>query len=220
MDKFQGTNGIGLDIDPEKIRIATEFLKDENHIAVCQDILKLSDYKKLRNYFRFTTAIHFLEHLSSVSDTQHVLMNAIQISKEFIFILQPNYDNDVNLFKKGLKTFYSDWVSHKNLLTSYDFFKILKPWKTDGTIKDFIIFALKPIKTSSDKNILPIHTPREQHFYNKEKHPEKDMNIKLNKVYENIGVFIILDNSIPIDRYYNNVIGEKEIIYDSRKYRY
>jgi len=76
VDKFNGIKGIGVDIDPKKIANANERLKDTQahrgeHIAINYDVLNLDDdsfYKK----FRFTTCIHFLEHLFGFVDAMCV----------------------------------------------------------------------------------------------------------------------------------------------------
>ncbi|MDO5852244.1 MAG: hypothetical protein Q4Q23_07140 [Methanobacteriaceae archaeon] len=146
-----------------------------------------------------------------------MLETAYKITSDFIFINQPNSDKDVYLFEKGLKTFYSDWTSHRNLLTSYDFFKMLNPKKIECTINEFIIFKSRPILSSADNNIIALETIPNQHHYDENKHPYKNSNIKLEDVYENIGVFISLKDNIKLDEYYGKVLGDKKIVYDSRK---
>ncbi|MDO5852245.1 MAG: methyltransferase domain-containing protein [Methanobacteriaceae archaeon] len=63
VNKFNGNKGIGIDIDPEKIKNLKKEIKDQGHIGLCMDILELKDYTELRKQFKFTTCIHFLEHL-------------------------------------------------------------------------------------------------------------------------------------------------------------
>lgn len=220
VDKFNGTRGIGVDIDPKKIANANERLKDieahrGEHIAINYDVLNLDDdrfYKK----FRFTTCIHFLEHLFGFVDAKKAIETAIKFSKEFVFITQPFADKDVELFNQNLKTYYSDWTGHTNLMTSYDFYRILRDFQNNGLIKEFIIFANTPILDSSSPFIHPLSAPYNKHEYNEEL-PPKDTSIKFEGLYKDIGAFLIIDEDIPIDKYYKNVYGDKKIIYDSRK---
>ena len=55
-----------------------------------------------------------------------------------------------------------------------------------------------------------------QHDYDKNIHPSKDNNIIFEDLYRDIGVLLIIDETIPIDYYYNKILGDKKIIYDSR----
>lgn len=75
--------------------------------------------------------------------------------------------------KKGLKTYYSDWTAHNSILTSYDFYRLCQFEKDQGNIKDFIIFAVVPIKSSADSFIHPISSKYNSHDYDSSRHPQK-----------------------------------------------
>ena len=221
VDKFNGTRGIGVDIDPKKIANANERLKDieshsGEHIAINYDVLNLDD-KRFYKKFRFTTCIHFLEHLFGIMDAKKAIETAIKFSKEFVFIKQPFADMNVELFNQNLKTYYSDWTGHTNLMTSYDFYKIFRDFQNNNLIKEFIIFANTPILDSSSLFIHPLSAPYNKHEYDEEL-PPKDTSIKFDGLYRDIDAFLIIDEDIPIDKYYENVHGDKKIIYDSRKH--
>lgn len=221
VDKFEAKNGIGVDIDPVKVRQARTRIKkgeiSKQHTVICEDITKLSQYKNLNKKVRFTTCIHFLEHVPGYGTTEKIIESAINASNEFVYINQPFADKDVELFNMGLKTYYSDWTDHINLLTSYDFYKICRNFFYKKMIKDFIIFGNVKIESSNNPLIHPLDSPINQHEYDKEIHPPKDENIKFNNLYKNIGIFLIIDDTIPIETYFNRIYGEKDIIYDSRK---
>lgn len=219
---LNGHNGIGIDIDEKKIRIANENLKhtdkfNGNHTAVCFDVLNADKYDQFENKFRFTSCIHFLEHLNSNRDVEVAIRCAVKFSRDFVYIIQPNMDQDILLFKNGFKTYFSDWSGHTNLVTSYEFFKILNKIKEEKLIGDYIIFNNKKIENSNSPIIHPLNSPEDQHEYNKNIHPPKKMNVKFNGVYEEIGVFIIKKENFDADIYLKKISTDYKIIYDSRK---
>lgn len=219
-EKFNGKKGIGIDIDIEKVKMARHNIKTSDkisdcHTAVCEDITKLAGHD-LTSKVRFTTAIHFLEHLNGIDDAEKIIESAVNISEEFIYIIQPFSDMDSKLFNMGLKTYYSDWTGHKNLMTSYDFYKICRKLYKKNSIKDFIIFATEKIPDSSSSFIHPLDSPVNQHSYDEKIHPPKDDTIKFDGLYKDINVFIILNDNVNFEKSISTINKHYSIIYDSR----
>lgn len=219
--KFKGKRGIGFDIDPRKVEIANQLLQNQRkyygkHKAVIRDVTKLNVTNETAHKFRFTTCIHFLEQLQGINDTKQALFAAVKLSSKFVYIAQPNFDADVNLFKKGFKTHYSDWTSHTNHITSNVFFNILFGYYKIGYIEDFMIFYSKPIKDSSDPVIHPLNSPKNQQEFDENAHPAKVENVKFKNIYKEINVIITIKGYKKIDNIYDMIRGEKQIIYDSR----
>lgn len=217
-----GRRGIGLDNDYEKIESANENLKNVEkyhgqHKAVFFDVLETRDYPLLEKQFEFTSCIHFLEHLSSLMDVSQAIRNAVCFSRKFVYIIQPNFDQDLLLFKNGFKTYYSDWSGHTCHLTSYDFYRILNILKMENDIKDYIIFYRNSIKSSSDALIHPLKSPIDQQYYDEKLHPPKKSNVKFNGVYEEIGALLIIDSNINVEDYIDTFKEDIKVIYDSRK---
>lgn len=222
VNTLRGTRGIGFDIDPQKIEEANELLKNEEefqgeHIVICQDVLKIKYTPLTAHKFRFTTCIHFLEHLPGIREAKQVMFNAIKLSSKFVYITEPNFDSDVNLFKQGFKTHYSDWTSHTNHMTSNIFFNILFDFYKIGYIEDFIIFYITPIKDSSDPIIHPLNSPKNEQLFDKDAHPAKDDKVEFKNIYKDIGIIITIKGYKKIKNVYQMIPGEKSIIYSSRK---
>lgn len=215
---FQGKHGIGVDNDPEKIMQAKKTLQNEKfqsqHTAMCMDVLNLED-ENLEKQFKFTTCIHFLEHLAGYTQVQKAIQTAIKLSTDFVFILQPNKDHDVTLFKNGFKTYYSHWSGHTSLTSSYEFYKILEECRQEKHIKDYVIFYNELIKNSQDPIIHPLTSPIDQHDYDENIHDQK-RKTKFKGVYKEIGVLIALKDDVPIDEYIQKATFNKKIVYDSR----
>lgn len=218
--KLGGKRGIGIDIDIEKVKRANHNIKNSedisgSHSVVCEDITRLSE-QNLTSKVRFTTCIHFLEHLFGIESAEKIIESAINISEEFVFISQPYADMDAQLFKSGFKTYYSDWLGHINLMTSYDFYKICRNFYYRGLIKEFIIFATDEIKDSSSSIILPLESRLNQHEYDANIHPPKDGSIKFTGLYKDINVFLMINDDADFEKTVKNINSDYHILFDSR----
>ena len=114
----------------------------------------------------------------------------------------------------GLKYFYAD--GDYNLKTSEEFNNMFENFRENNIIKDYVIFNSNLIQDSSSILVIP-STATLAKPYDEEHFPPKDMNISFDGIYENLGIFLILKDNVSVDKYINNVKGEKKIIYDSRK---
>lgn len=211
---------LGVDIDEDKVQVALRKIENnselyENYTLICEDMTNFGG-ENVKNKFRFATANHFLEHVPGFSVAKDILGAAINASREFVFVRQPWFDNDAELFKMGLKTYYSDWTGHLNPLTSYDFYRMGRDFKIKGSIQNFIILGLTKIHDSSDPLIHPLNSPFNEHEYDPTYHPSKNMNIKFEGLYRDICVFFIIDENSPIEDYIKKLNVDYEVIYDSR----
>lgn len=218
-DVFGPGRGMGVDISEDKIQLAQKAIqKDEqlkeNYTVICEDMLNFANVK---NKFRYAMANHFLEHVDGFTAAKKILSAAINASYEFVFLRQPWFDHNSELFKLGLKTYYSDWTGHPNLLTTYDFYRMGRDFKLDNKISDFIILGLMKIKDSSDPIIHPLNSSFNDHEYKAEKHPPKNMNIQFNGLYREVCVFFMIDKNMPVEKYIKNLNVDYEVIYDSRQ---
>ena len=157
--------GVGFDIDPKKIE---ETLK-KGFICTDYNILDLKDEKLVR----FSTFFHTLEHLESFSQAESFIVKACQVSYDNVYIRQPFFDSEPYLFYNGLKTYYSHWSGHKNLMTTPVFYYILEYLRNSKMIKDYVIAFKEPVKSSQSNIILPITAPVNSLFYDSKIHPAK-----------------------------------------------
>lgn len=216
-NKFGGKRGIGIDIDLEKVKQARHYLSAEGldeHTVICEDINNLPDYN-LSSRKRFTTCIHFLEHVNGISMAENIIKSAIALSEEFVFISQPFCDKDSELFGMGFKTYYSDWSDHINLMTSYDFYKICRNLKYEGLISDFIIFGTERITSSNSSYIHPLTSLSNQHDYDSNIHPQKKEDVEFRGLFKDVNVFLILDENFYVEDAMTVINKDFGIIYDS-----
>jgi hypothetical protein len=203
MRVFRAKSGIGIDINPNKIKEA----KARGLHVINYDINNLPDTEIVR----FTILKEFLEHVPNRGDVFAYIRKACMISSDFVYIRQPFFDSDGYLMERGLKLFWSDWEGHPNRMTTLDFFVILTKLRKKHIIKNFSIHVEDPIHSSSDYVVHPLASPKNQHEYSSVKHPWKPDNIKLgNHVFKKTIVFISKSGS---DHYSNfkNVTFDKTI---------
>lgn len=169
---FGKGNGLGLDIDPEKVARTRELGYD----AMVADLTKLP----LRaNPVRYVILSHFLEHLPGLKTAEQAVSCAVRAARDFVYISQPWFDSDGYLFRRRLKLYWSDWHGHPNRMTTLDFRFLLEFFREKGDIAGYTIFGHGPIFTSRHKAIHPLSSPRNQNSYDVGVHPSKPVIPKL-----------------------------------------
>ena len=163
---FPGARGLGVDIAEAKIAKA----KAQGHQAMVADARYL---RTREGRVRFCIMSHFLEHLPSVNDANLSLLSAAEISTDFIFVRQPNFDADAYMFNLGYKTFWSDWHGHPNRMTVLEVHRAFEFLVKRGSLAGYEIFANGRIKDSRDPAVHPLASPQNQQTYDAEKHPPK-----------------------------------------------
>ncbi len=157
--------GLGLDINPEKIKLTTE----KGFDAIACDITKI----QLNANVRFGIMHHFLEHIPNIQDVNEIVKKACTIVDDFLLIRQPYYDADPYLFEHGLKLFWSNWRGHPNHMTQLEFHNMLMPMVSDGQIMNFSLYGLHPVTSSQDPNIHNLDSEIDQHEWKADKHSNK-----------------------------------------------
>lgn len=199
--------GFGFDIDPKKLALADE----AGLICAQYDLLKLPN-KKLVDQ---TIIFHMLEHLYSVEEAAKFIIKAVQVSKERVVIRQPYFDADTQLFRLGLKTYYSHWSGHRNLMVTPNFWFILDKLRKDGFIKDFMIGYRTPITDSNNVIIHPLGSPINCAGYDAKIHPPKTMDIKFDfPLYSEIQLDIDIAGTGPGQMW--TKLAASEVVYDSK----
>lgn len=163
---LKGISGLGIDINPNKVLQ----MKTLGYECMEGDITCLEEIPD--KSVRFVTISHVLEHLPSIGHIEETLKEAIRISTDFIFIQGPFFDADDYLADNGLKFYWSDWHGHTCHLRVKELNEIIE---NDTTIKQYKTMVRVPVTSSRDPCIHPAQSPIDQHDYNKEKHPIKDI---------------------------------------------
>lgn len=163
---FNGGRAIGIDINPAKV----EGTKAAGYEAVLADA---TDPQQFHGYVRFSILSHFLEHLPSYDTVTRSLETAIRISEEFVFVRQPWFDNDGELFRHGLKFYWSDWHGHPMTLTSLQMYRAVRKALDSGSIARATIYGFNPVLDTDDECVIPLSAPLNSSKYDPDKHGPK-----------------------------------------------
>jgi SAM-dependent methyltransferase len=191
-----GGEGLGIDIAPKKIAQARE----AGWRAVLFDINKIPDHKLVR----FTILSHFLEHVADLAAVRRFILKACRVSAQFVLIKQPYFDADGYLLKHGLKTFWSDWRGHPNMMSTMSLYQMLRDLRTAGHLARFSIHARGHIQSSADPRIHPLQSPIDQHQYDPARHPPKppEVHFEVPVYYETVALVTMtgVDHREPFRR--------------------
>jgi len=180
--------GLGLDINPEKVRLT----KEKGYNAQVCDITKL----QLNNKIKFGVMNHFLEHIPNIQDVNIIVKKACSIIDDFLLIRQPYYDADPYLFSNGFKFYWSNWRGHPNHMTLLEFHNMLMPLVTEGLIKSFSLYGMSPVTSSEDSAIHNIDSMIDQHGWNKKEHtPKRNIEFSIPVYKEVLAIVDLSGNS-------------------------
>lgn len=161
--RLGGRCGLGIDIDPAKVRL----MRERGHECIQGDITK---QQLPPRSVKFVTLSHVLEHLPDLEAVKKALRVAATTATDFLFIQGPFFDADEYLRELGLKFFWSSWRGHPCHLTSHDLRGLLRSLGLDS----HEVLARLRVRDSMDPAIHPLESPRDQHEYNPDIHPPKE----------------------------------------------
>ncbi|WPB83402.1 class I SAM-dependent methyltransferase [Sediminicoccus rosea] len=156
-----GGRGIGVDISPAKIQRLTQ----AGHAGFVADAtsLDLPD-----GSFRYATMMNFLEHLPDRQTGERIIASAVRVSRDFAFILGPNFDEAATLRRLGLKKYFADWSGHTWHHTTQELGEILS-----GLGHPFKLIEFGEIRHSSHPYLLPLEAGRNRSAYDPALDPPK-----------------------------------------------
>jgi ubiquinone/menaquinone biosynthesis C-methylase UbiE len=157
---FSPKQGLGMDINPNHV---DKFIKLGYHGIVGD----AANIPFLDNTFELIILSHVLEHMADEQTGYNVIKECIRVSSKKVFICLPFFDEDEYLRTLKLKTFYSDWTGHKNLVHLKSIIDFLGSISYEVTMK-------KKIENSFASEILPITAPKNSLEYNQELHGLKE----------------------------------------------
>ena len=205
VQRLGGNRGLGIDIDLKKL----EEVKKRGLLGLQYDIKDIPNKKMVE----FTTMMDFLEHVPNLKDVYEFIEKACIVSRDFIFIRQPNFDYDGFLLEKKLKIFYSDWTGHPNHMSSLMLTNILRDMKNKALIESFKVGYSYAIPNSKDKQIHSIESPIDQFDYCKNTHPIKNENIEFENLFSKIVAiaYITKKQNAKIERLIHKTIYKSKL---------
>ena len=160
--RLGGTNGLGVDIDRQKVAR----MRTLGYACAEGDVTQvdLPD-----DSVRFVTMSHILEHLPDIEAVERTLACAARVASDFLFIQGPFFDADGILAGDGLKFYWSDWTYHTCHLTT----EVLRGTLQALGLRDYVCMAREEVAGSADAAIHPLDSPPDQHDYDPDVHPPK-----------------------------------------------
>lgn len=178
---FQLNKGLGIDLLDDFPSMASK----NNFLGLKTDILKIPNNK----FFDAVIMSHFLEHIPARESSLEMIEKALNISNKFVYIQQPFFDENMYLFKNGLKLTYADWRGHPNMLTSYDFFVMLRRLQEKYDFSFTIAFD-HIIRDSSSRDIVNINESFDAIHFDKQSSLKKKNIIFDRNIYKEIKILI------------------------------
>lgn len=163
---YKTKEGLGIDVNKTHVN---NFIKQGGHAFLAD----ATDLPFKDNFFELSIFHHVLEHLPNKEEGFKALSECIRVSKKHVFIALPFFDEDKYLNSLNLKTFYSNWHGHTNMVTLFELKEFLKDYNYEVTM-------VKPLTNSSSPEIIPIDAPIDSGNYDPEKHGPKPQ-IKFSK---------------------------------------
>lgn len=157
---YNVNEGLGVDINENHI----EELKKKGFNAVVANATQLPFEK---NSFELVIFSHVIEHLPNEELGRKSLEECLRVSSKYVYLALPFFDEDQYLNSLGLKTYYSDWTGHPNMVHLKTITNVyLKKYKYE-------LNMVKKITDSSFPEILPINAPKDSHDYDVKLHGDK-----------------------------------------------
>lgn len=161
-EKYGYLKSEGLAID-----IKQEYVDKLNNDGIDAMVADAQSLPFTDNSFELVIFSHVLEHMPNEVIGKKALMECLRVSSKTVFLALPFFDEDEYLNSFGLKTFYSDWSGHKNMVHLK---KITEEYLFGYEYK---LKMVKPIKDSNSIEILPISAPKNSKDYDLKLHGEK-----------------------------------------------
>lgn len=178
--RFKAGAGLGVDIDPAKIREA---------LANGLDAL-VADPHGLRGtkLVRFVSMMQFLEHLPSLKEVERAIAKAAELATDFLYIHHPSFEDEHFLLSQGLRLYYHDWHGHRTHVMWSDFSRIFE--RLD--LLQYHVRPILPIRDSRSPVVIPSGAPRDQHEYDASRHgPKRFVRFPV-PVFQHLEIFVAL----------------------------
>lgn len=153
--------GIGVDINESHVKHLSDSGID-SMVANAMD-LPFDD-----GSFELVIFNHVIEHLPDEQSGMKALEECLRVSSKYLYLALPFFDEDSYLNSIKMKTYYSDWTGHKNMVTLKKLKEYLKDYNLDITMQ-------KKLTDSSFSEIHPLNSPEDSHGYDPLIHPKKDI---------------------------------------------
>ena len=187
-DVLGGSLGLGIDINADHVASYSDaggvgMIADASNLELPDDIVD------------FSVLSHILEHLPNLDSVNKVIFESLRVSRKFVYIVGPFFDEDVYLRSLGLKFFWSDWSFHPSHVRTSD---ILRAVGMSGVRCEAEIYGRIPVVDSADQNLLCVSEPRDQHQHDLRIHKHKTFVSFARPLFKEICAIVIKDRTFDL----------------------
>ncbi len=130
---------------------------------------------------QIATLLNVLPGLPNAGQVQSMLRKACIVTRDFVYVAQPQFDSSAYLIRRGFKTYYSDQSANRFQGTSSDYFRIARSLMEEGLIEDFALMESDRIRDSSDPVIHALQSSAESGPYDEAIHRYKEPSISFSE---------------------------------------
>ncbi len=130
---------------------------------------------------QIATLLNVLPGLQSAAQVQAMLRKACIVTRDFVYVAQPQFDSSAYLIRRGFKTNYSDMTANRYQGTSYDYFRMARALMDDGLIADFALMESERIRDSADPSIHSLQSPADSGPFDESLHRYKSDDVSFSE---------------------------------------
>jgi capsular polysaccharide biosynthesis protein len=150
MSRFGVERGLGIDLDPKKVKSTQEAGFD----AVVADARDLG----LDGRVSFVSMLDFCEHLPDLAAVEKVIAAAAESAQDFLYIKHPSFEGEARVEELGLRQYWWDWQGHTAHPRVVDYCAIFQRLG----LSTYEIRYLGQIADSQHPSIIPTSMPIDQ----------------------------------------------------------
>jgi SAM-dependent methyltransferase len=197
-----GGRGIGIETMQEKVEDAQKRGRE----VYLGNALHLS---RIPGKVDYVVCDNFLEHLPGKKEVTEMLKMAAAVTRKFIYISHPSFEDVHYLKGHGLKTYWSDWTGHTAMLTLSDLMGILH----ECGIHWVQVHPVYRIRTSDDERIIPLGAGVDKFHYEPSHGPKPKPAIKFDRElyysFDIIGMMPGTDSHLPVAKHTDRLNSQK-----------
>jgi len=126
---------------------------------------------------QIATLLNVLPGLQNAGQVQAMLRKACIVTRDFVYVAQPQFDGSAYLIRRGFKTYYSDQAANRYQGTSHDYYRMARDLMDEGLIEDFALMESERIRDSSDPAIHSLQSPADCGPYDEALHRYKSTEV-------------------------------------------
>jgi capsular polysaccharide biosynthesis protein len=150
MSRFGVERGLGIDLDPKKVKSTEEAGFD----AVVADALDLG----LDGKVSFVSMLDFCEHLPDLAAVEKVIAAAANSAQDFLYIKHPSFEGEARVETLGLRQYWWNWTGHTTHPRIVDYCAIFQRLG----LSTYEIRYLGRVADSQHPSIIPTSMPIDQ----------------------------------------------------------